>query len=340
MDTQRNYWGYRICTDHIAFFAKELKFGRLRQGWGYHEGQDLRNLTYDGGASRNLRMWREVKAGDYLLVPRLPDWNSVAIVEATRDWSDGYEYCIDDEHEDFGHIFPAKTICVFKRHSKVVSGNIRSTLKNPGRFWNINYLAQDIEKIVASRGDEEALAAYHSEENRLYDTIESCYKQVFNNQLFADKLSEELHNQFQAAEWENALVYGLKELFPEPIFTIERTGGITEAQHGTDVLIKFANPLSQHNYMLAIQIKDYTDVIRNVSEIIRQINKAVYWEQNDNKLIEKILIVTRAAKKDNEELVQACQEHHISLIMGKELDKIITQIGLKRIARNFPYGEN
>ena len=54
MERDRNYWGYRICTEYIDFFAKELNLGRLHQGWGYHEGQDLRNMTYDGGASKNL----------------------------------------------------------------------------------------------------------------------------------------------------------------------------------------------------------------------------------------------------------------------------------------------
>ena len=56
MRSERNYWGYRICTDHIDFFAKKLNLGILHQGWGYHEGQNLLNMTYDGGASKNRMM--------------------------------------------------------------------------------------------------------------------------------------------------------------------------------------------------------------------------------------------------------------------------------------------
>ena len=85
--------------------------------------------------------------------------------------------------EDFGHIFTAKIICVFNRHSEVVSGDIRSTLKNPGRFWNINYLADDIDKIVESKGNENALKNYHSVDNRLVGTIENCYKQSFDYKI-------------------------------------------------------------------------------------------------------------------------------------------------------------
>lgn len=338
MERERNYWGYRICTDHIEYFAKELNLGRLHQGWGYHEGQDLRNMTYDGGAAKNRRML-EVKKGDYLLVPRLPEWNYVAIVEATADWESGYRFEIDEKLEDFGHIFPAEVKCVFNRHSEVVSGDIRSTLKNPGRFWNINYLSDDIERIIESRGNEKALKNYYSVDNRLAGTIESCYKQIFNKSSFSDILFQDLQKQFQSSEWEDALVCGLKELFPEPIFTIERTGGITEVEHGTDVVIKFSNPLSQINYIIAIQIKDYKNTVWNIRDIVSQTNKATYWDKDGDKLIEKMLIVTQAEKEHNIELATLCKENNITLIMGEELKDILVQIGLKRIARNFPYIE-
>jgi hypothetical protein len=281
----------------------------------------------------------EVKKGDYLLVPRLPEWDYVAIVEAIEDWRDGYKFEIDEDHGDFGHIFPAKIICVFNRHSEVVSGDIRSTLKNPGRFWNIKYLADDIETIVESKGNENTLKEYQSVENRLVGTIENCYKQIFNKHTFANALFQDIQKQLQASEWEDALVCGLKELFPEPIFTIERTGGITEDEHGTDVVIKFSNPLSQINYIIAIQIKDYKNTVWNIQDIINQTNKASYWDKNEDKLIEKILIVTQAEKEQNIELVTSCKENNITLIMGEELKDILVQIGLKRIARNFPYSE-
>ena len=64
-----------------------------------------------------------------------------------------------------------------------------------------------------------------------------------------------------------------------------------------------------------------------------------YWDKNGDKLIEKILIVTQAEKEQNIELVTSCKENNITLIMGEELKEILAQIGLKRIARNFPYSE-
>ena len=38
---KKNYWGYRIDKSKISFFKNELNEGRLRQGWGWDEAQDL-----------------------------------------------------------------------------------------------------------------------------------------------------------------------------------------------------------------------------------------------------------------------------------------------------------
>jgi hypothetical protein len=46
---KRNYWCYRINKDEVEFFWNELKEDRLRQGWGWLKGQDLRNFKKDQG---------------------------------------------------------------------------------------------------------------------------------------------------------------------------------------------------------------------------------------------------------------------------------------------------
>ncbi len=70
-------YGYRIDNRYIPYFQKELEQGRLRQGWGYDEGQDLRKKTdnwelpLDEGSSGNFPMLN-VNKGDLLLIPHLP----------------------------------------------------------------------------------------------------------------------------------------------------------------------------------------------------------------------------------------------------------------------------
>jgi len=44
---------------------------------------------------------------------------------------------------DYGHIFPARFIKRFTRNNENVTGNLRSTLKNPSRFWSINHYSDD-----------------------------------------------------------------------------------------------------------------------------------------------------------------------------------------------------
>lgn len=158
MEKKRNYWGYRICKASSPFFSKELDEGRLRQGWGYDLGQDLRNLTVDDGARNNLKMYNEVKKGDLLLIPHLPSWEEISIAEAKEDWAVGYCYDIPKDQGDFGHIFPAHLIKVVNRYSLEVPDRIRLSLCCPRRFWTMNDYADDIEDILRSIKAEDSKA--------------------------------------------------------------------------------------------------------------------------------------------------------------------------------------
>jgi hypothetical protein len=72
--SKKNYWCYRVDTSNIKYFTSELNEGRLRQGWGWDEAQDLRNFRLDEGAGRNRPMFNKVKKGDILLIPQLPGY--------------------------------------------------------------------------------------------------------------------------------------------------------------------------------------------------------------------------------------------------------------------------
>jgi hypothetical protein len=81
----KNYWCYRVDTSRIKFFTTELNEGRLRQGWGWDEGQNLRNFKLDEGAGRNRPMFNKVKKGDILLIPQVPNWGEVIFDEGPED---------------------------------------------------------------------------------------------------------------------------------------------------------------------------------------------------------------------------------------------------------------
>jgi hypothetical protein len=318
--SKKNYWCYRVYTGNIKYFTNELNEGRLRQGWGYDKGQDLRDFKLDEGAGRNRPMFNKVKKGDILLIPQLPNWGEVALVEATEDWNKGYNFDIDPKLGDFGHIFPAKYLKKFTRNNENVTGNLRSTLKNPSRFWNINHYSDDVELLLDTQVTE--LSKRQDHNSRLESSIGSVFNEVFDETLFANKLFDKLTEQFTREEWEFALVYGLKQMFP--FYQIERVGGKEEKNHGTDILIKIPSILSNYGYAIAIQVKDYEGFVDK--EVVSQINKADnYWDSENLKLIEKIVIITKAKKDDNIRLLE--QDKDVKFIFATELKQLLTEIG-------------
>ena len=322
---EKNYWGYRIDVKNQDFFFKELEQGRLRQGWGYDKNQELPD-TKDSGAKKNLSMYKNVKKGDILLIPRLPDWGSVAIAEAVEDWNDkekGYRFEIDDEKKDFGHIFPARYIGCFNRHGKDVSGNIQSTLKARNRFWNISRLSEDIEKIMGNlEGNRESTSVIENIKNIVSEQVKS----YFNLKGFSEKVIDEYNRKFTASQWEEVIKNILEKIYPG--YEIERIGGSKEEKHGTDILVTISGLSNLEKYNIAMQVKNYNDVIsdNNIDNIIKQINKAekYVWE-NNGKLIDKILVITSAKKEENPKLIKKCKEKNIKVIFSEELEKLILQ---------------
>ena len=324
-EREKHYWGYRIDVKNQDFFFKELEQGRLRQGWGYAENQKLPE-TKDSGARKNLSMYHNVKKGDILLIPRLPDWGSVAIAEAAEDWNNeekGYRFEIDDEKKDFGHIFLANYIGCFNRHGKDVSGNIQSTLKARNRFWNISRLSEDVEKIMKNlEGNKESTSVIENIKNIVSEQVKSH----FDLKECCDKIVDEYNQKFVASQWEEVLKDILEKIYPG--YEIERIGGSKEEKHGTDILVTISGLSNLEKYNIAMQVKNYNDVIsdNNIDNIIKQINKAekYVWE-NNGKLIDKILVITSAKKEENPKLIEECKKENIKVIFSEELEKLILQ---------------
>jgi hypothetical protein len=317
----RNYWCYRIDSRFLDFFKDELfSKSQLRQGWGWDNRQNLRDLKMDEGAGRNRPMFNKVKKGDILLVPRLPDFGKIAIVEAIEDWKIGYRFSIEQKHGDYGHIFPANYIKCFTRNNKNVTGNLRSTLKNPSRFWNINHYKEDVEFLLNI--EESDLEKKQDHQSRLISLVGHVFNNCFEEYEFTNAIYDEFNKQFTREEWEFAIVYGLQELFP--FYNIERVGGIEEKKHGTDILVKMPSLINDYMYAIAIQVKDYVDVVGE--EVINQINKAdTYWNNENLKLIEKWIIITRASKENNKKLIN--NSRNVKIMFASDLKTLLSEIG-------------
>ncbi|MDR2141962.1 MAG: hypothetical protein LBR11_09285 [Deltaproteobacteria bacterium] len=327
-----NYWGYRIDISRIDFFREELEKGVLRQGWGYDEGQDLRKepLLVDEGASGNLPIYHNVKKGDILLVPRLPDWDHVALVEATADFNEGYRFEFSPGEEDYAHMFPARFVGKFVRNSELVAGDIRSTLQYRGRFWSLNPYSQHIDKLleVARSGNEEKLIKGISFEDRLERVVKESFLSFFQKNEFAEKVFESLLHQFQAGEWESLLRHGLAKLLPS--YKVEMTGGVSEVSHGTDILIRIPGVLADSEYGIAIQVRDNYGVVDN-SAAEKICLADAYWEKEGLKIIDHIVLYTKAKREDNLHLTQ---DKRVRYIFGAEFKILLTKIAKEIIGLN------
>lgn len=320
------YWGYRIDTSNISFFRDELKKGRLRQGWGSNPGQDLRKLTVDRGAGRNRPMYDKVKKGDILLVPRLPNWEQVAIVEATEDWDKGYKFNISKDKGDYGHTFPARLVGSFSRNNKTVSGDIRQTLRTPLRFWNIDHLKADIQRLRNALGKGQDLVGEIGDDERLAGAVRGALETVFDEGKFGCEVYKRLTREFKAGQWENVLVIVFRALYPS--FEVNKTDKRAEGTHGTDIWLstKGLGQSEEHEHAIAVQVKDYEGIVpREAVDQIANADKGPYH------VFEKVVVVIRASIHENGELVKYGNEKGVRLVFKEDLKKMITMYAKRAV---------
>jgi hypothetical protein len=323
----KNYWGYRNDTKDMGsrkYFNNEIVSGHLRQGWGYDESHKLPN-TKDKGARRNLSIYNKVKKGDILLIPHLPEVNDITIVEAVKDFAEGYEFKIDAERGDFGHIFPVRKIKHISKYSINVHADLQRTLnRQPRRFWNITHCGGNIEELITSENNEAV-----TNEERFKESLTDAFENSFNRKIFGNLIMENAKKHFANETWEYALVEALKIIYQGPYFDVERVGGgKRESKHGTDILIKIYSLLGDDaKGGIAIQVKDWWGKAGECA--IDQLNKADnYWEKEKGiKLIDKILIITKLNYEGNEGFKRQCEESNITPLFEEELSEILYDVG-------------
>ena len=331
-----NYWGFRIdtnCPQYPHYYNDQLEnHGILRQGWGYEENHDLRQQPrlpdgeYDWGRIHrdlhaNIRMYEEVKKDDIILIPRIPEWPFVTIAEATKDWKTGYEFEIDAEMNDYGHIFPARYLKHFSRNNENVRSNVRSTLRCRSRFWSMNPHKNSLQMLVELDCD---LTSDEDRTDRFRRTVFDVIKPM--NPNIEGAIHEKMNSQFKAEEWEYPLVAGLEVLFPN--YQVERTGGSGEQEHGTDILITIPGPLENVQYGIAIQVKDWRGEVapQDINEAIEKLKLADEgWPKmkSDLRIIEKILVVT-----DTEVPVEQENNSDVTIIDAPSLKRLLRRMVL------------
>ena len=262
------YWAMRTsrdCDDHREFLRSELLQGRLRQGWGSSEEQDLRAIEKawqegrpltkeQADASQHWRMGNGpagdyMNVGDVVLVPNMPHDGLFTLVRV----SGGYAFKVSSEFGDFGHLRPVDVLTpvgVANEHP-LVEGGLRRSLRYQGRLWRILAYANCLERIVGFEGAPHDLSVGTTAVGR----AESIVTDVVAGPIatVAQQLSVRLPLGLQGSEWETVVGRALEPLFP---VTVRHTGGPQE--RGADLEIMISNPFDHdRNWVVPVQIKDH-----------------------------------------------------------------------------------
>ena len=168
------YWALRTDQARRAFFWRELKDGRLRQGWGYRPELDLEVLARlrDGGvklAKYQQDAWQgnrrllqtqpdSMQTGDIVVFLNLPEYATWSIGRVTG----GYRFQVSDEPNDvdgtpdYGHIRPVELL-TGERPIRPGVGGVSDALKRSmrpmSRMWSLDAHAEEIEGLTEGASD-------------------------------------------------------------------------------------------------------------------------------------------------------------------------------------------
>lgn len=147
------------------YIWRELKAGRLRQGWGYRPDQNLHEIARiraeHGRISEHQAVtWRgnrrllstepdAVRLGDLIVMPHLPRYGLWTIVRVTGS----YRYSIDHGRSggspDFGHILPVQIVTdPIPWHDPAISDRLRKAMRFRQRMRNLDGLAQEVDDLA------------------------------------------------------------------------------------------------------------------------------------------------------------------------------------------------
>ena len=149
-------------------------------------------------------------------------------------------------------------------------------------------------------------------------------EKAFDEDKIADELYMALDKDTQASEWEYILGEGFKRMLPDS-YNIETTSNRLEKNHGADIIIRIPG-IVNNTYVIAIQVKDYSDIVGN--HTVDQICKAneYFSKEEDAILIDKYLIITKAEAELNKDLKKYAEERGVKIIFAKELKKLLSKM--------------
>lgn len=155
------YWVMRTSPWERLFIWAEAQRGRLRQGWGWDETQnldviaeavrrdvELNDLQKLAWRARRMRTSAEdgMRVGDVVVAPNLPELGRLSVFRVAGS----YVWAPQDigVFDRFGHVLPVELMAGdIDRRSSQISDALRAMLRPQTRLYNITSYGGDVEQL-------------------------------------------------------------------------------------------------------------------------------------------------------------------------------------------------
>lgn len=159
----RRYWAMRTSVSGPDFIWAEVRRGRLRQGWGWTDEQDLRRIALrrQNGESlgpEELAAWPArrmlgsepdgIRFDDLVVTQNLPAQGRLSVCRVVGP----YEFEVARPQGDYGHILPVEVAAAdIGRHDARVSDALRRAISLRPRLYEITPCGGDVEALLDGR---------------------------------------------------------------------------------------------------------------------------------------------------------------------------------------------
>lgn len=213
----RGYWVMRTSQWERPYIWTEARQGRLRQGWGLTDDQNLEVIATalrrgeplnesQQQARRALRMlasWDHgMRFGDVVVTPHLPELGRLSVfrVIGSYTWSPDKPLNFGDR---FGHLLPVELLAAdIDRYGPNVSSGLRAILGVQTRLYNISGYGGDVERLIGGDVSDDRWGELwtEAEYERLFGRFPPDEPRPSDDQI--DDLAAELGRTRDAVSWQ------------------------------------------------------------------------------------------------------------------------------------------
>ena len=254
----RHYLAVRTDRDVRDFILTELAAGRLRQGWGWDDCQDLRLIQRRRREGESLSEWERdawrnhrlldtepdgLKVGDIVLLPNLPAQGRWLLARVTGPYR--FEY--PPQRHEYAHVVPVEVVrdrhgepAVIEADNKHVHARLRASMRNMSRSWALDGHAAAIDGLLVVIQEGADTLQPELAEQKIASVMTAI----------RDAAWTAIVQRYHGAEFEDLVRRLFVSLYPSG--RVEHWGG--PGENGADLIVYHQDVLGIE-YKIAVQVK-------------------------------------------------------------------------------------